>query len=791
MLKNYFKIAWVTLFRNKVFSLINILGLSTGMTCAIFIFLWVNDELAFNKDQKNYDNIYQVYANRTFNNAITTDQQIVFPLAKELESAYPQVKKAVVVSNNWSHMLFYNDKKLNKRGLAVTEHFFDIFTCRFIKGDPQTALRDPNSLVLTESTALALFGTEDPIGKAIRIDKDLVSSQTIIPAKVTGVVADPPKNSSFDFEYLETFSSELYNNAIKDWDRPYWFVYLQTVPDADIAVLNKDINAILKTHNPKDKISNYFTFPMSKWHLESEFKDGFNTGGAIEYVRLFSIIAIVILIIACINFMNLSTARSEKKSREVGVRKTLGSSKKQLIIQFFCESMLLTLIAFFISIIAVYFLLPSFNLFVDKNLQIEISRPYFWIGMFSILLFTGLISGSYPALYLSSFKPVAVLKGIYISGKKALLPRRILVTAQFIISIMLICVTIIVYQQLQFVKGRDIGYNAENLVTITASPDLNRNFEIVKAELLKTGMVEAVTRSSSPLTDIWWSNVPSPEWKGKAQDLTIEFTGLGVDVDFTRTTGLKIIMGRDFVQMPSDSNAIMFNKTAVKAMGLNDPIGMEMWYGPEKYKIVGVVEDMVMQSPYSPVNPMLIAFNGRSAKCIDLRLKGKQDTHTAMKMVEKIINRYNPVYPFEYQFANDEFNKKFLNEELISRLATIFSVLAIFICCIGMGALTAFTIEKRTKEISVRKVLGASLPQLVLLISNEFIKLVSLAFAISVPITWILMSKWLRKYPFHTNISVWIFVVVGILILVLTFVIVFFNTIKTANTNPVKSLRTE
>jgi ABC-type antimicrobial peptide transport system permease subunit len=791
MLKNYIKIAWVNLFRKKVFSLINILGLSVGMTCAIFIFLWVNDELAFNKDQKNYDHIYQVYANRNFDNTITTDRQIVFPLAKELENGYSQVKNAVVVSNDWSHMLFYNDKKLNKKGLAVTEHFFDIFTCRFIKGDPKTALREPNSLVLTESTASALFGTDDPIGKAIRIDKDQATSQLISQAKITAVIADPPKNSSFDYEYIETYSTDLYNHAIKDWNWPYWFIYIQTVPNANLTALDKNINDIIRSHNPKDAISRYFTFPMSKWHLEDEFKDGFNTGGAIEYVKLFSVIALVILVIACINFMNLSTARSEKKSKEVGVRKTLGSSKRQLVAQFFCESMLLTFVAFFISLITVYFLLPSFNSFTDKDLHFEISKLYFWTGTLSILLFTGLISGSYPALYLSSFKPIAVLKGIY-TGKKVLLPRRILVTTQFIISIILICVTVIVYQQLQYVKGRDLGYNARDLITITASPDLNKNFEVVKAELLKTGVVEAVTRTSSPLTDVWWNNVPSPDWEGKPQNAVIEFNGLGVDLDFTKTTGIKLVAGRDFVNMPSDSNAIMYNQAAVKAMGLKNPVGMEMRYDGQKYKVVGVVEDMVMQSPYSPVSPMLIAFNGRwTAKCIDLRLNTRQGTHAALEKVEAIINKYNPVYPFEYKFADDEFNKKFVNEELISRLSTIFSALAIFICCMGMGALTAFTIEKRTKEIGIRKVLGASLPQLVLLIFNEFVKPVSVAFAISIPFTWLFMSRWLQKYPFHTDISAWVFVMVGVLILALTFAVVFFNTIKTALANPTNSLRTE
>ncbi len=790
MLKNYFKIAWINLFRNKGFSLVNILGLSAGMICTIFILLWVNDELSFNKDQKNYNSIYKIYANRNVNNQVSTDYKMPFPLAKALEDNYPQIKNAVVVSNDWSHMFFYNGKKLNKKGLAVTGHFFSIFNFDFIKGDPQTALTDPNSIVLTESTARALFGNEEAIGKMIKMDKDLTTAQQIMPVKVTAVVADPPKNSSFDFEYLETYSTELFNAAMKQWSQPYWSVYIQTIAGTDISKLNNNINTLVKKYNPEDKVTTYFTFPMSNWHLEDEFKDGVNTGGAIEYVKLFAAIAFIILLIACINFMNLSTARSEKKSKEVGVRKTLGSSKKQLVIQFFCESMLITSLAFIIAIVFVYFLLPSFNLFVNKDLRFEISQPYFWISMFTILIFTGFISGSYPALYLSSFKPIAVLKNIKTSGKRALLPRRILVTSQFIISILLICVTAIVYQQLQYVKGREIGYKSENLITITSSPDLNKNYSVLKNELLKTGYVEAVTRASAPLTEIWWNNVPAPDWEGKPQNATLEFTGLGVDVDFTKTTGLKILEGKDFSGLPIDSVSVIFNKTAIKAMGIKNPVGKQVSYGSEKCTIIGVVDDMVMQSPYTPVNPLVVFYNKRS-KCIDVRLKNNQDMHAAIKKIENIVNKYNPVYPFEYEFVDEAFNRKFVSEELISKLATIFSALAIFICCIGMAALTAFTIEKRTKEIGVRKVLGASLTQLVVLISNEFIRLVSVALLISIPLTWFLMNKWLQKYAFHTTISVWLFIIVGLLIIALTFIIVFFNTLKTANTNPTKNLRTE
>ncbi len=782
MIKNYLKIAWVNLFRNKGFSLINILGLSTGMTCAIFILLWVNDELTFDKGHSNYNTIYQVIANRNFDNQVYTDHNLVFPLAKSLETGYPQVKNAVVTAGS-SHVFSFGDKRFKKSGMTASEHFFEIFTYNFIKGNAETAIHDQRTIVLTESMALSLFGQEDAIGKILAIDKGQQ-------AKVTAIISDPPKNSSFAFDYIEPYAIEFYNEYMQEWRNSFSSVYVQTTPNADIKTLNKNINDIIKKHDPKDNISTYFAFPMNKWHLESEFKDGINVGGSIEYVRLFSLIAIIILIIACINFMNLSTARSEKKAKEVGVRKTLGSSKKQLIFQFFSESLLITIIAFFISIIAVYFLIPSFNLFVDKNLHLDLNKPYFWFGTLSILIFTGLISGSYPALYLSSFKPIAVLKGINTSGKKALLPRRILVTSQFIISILLICATIIVYQQVQYTKDRTVGYNSENLIMISSSPDLDNNFSVVKQELLQTGSVEAVTRTSSPLTDIWWSS-PSPDWNGKPKNGETIFTGLRVDLDFAKATGLKIILGKDFSGMPSDSLSMLLNKKAIETMGIKDPIGMQMKYGPTKYTVIGVVDDIVMESPYKPVSPLMIYFDGKHSEFINLRINNKLATDASLKKIEEVINKYNPAFPFEYQFVDEEFNKKFMNEELISKLATIFSMLAIFICCIGMAGLTSYTIEKRAREIGVRKILGASLAQLIILISNEFIKMVSIAFAISIPLTWLLMNKWLQDYAFHINISAWLFVIVGLLILGLTFLIVFFNTLKTANTNPTKSLRSE
>ncbi|MBC7865750.1 MAG: FtsX-like permease family protein, partial [Bacteroidia bacterium] len=594
----------------------------------------------------------------------------------------------------------------------------------------------------------------------------------------------------FDFEYIEPYDPGFAKSVMQEWVNSFSAVYVQTVPGANLKTIEKNINEIIKKHNPTDKVSTYFAFPMSKWHLQSDFKNGVNVGGMIEYVKLFSIIAIIILIIACINFMNLSTARSEKKAKEVGIRKTLGSGKKQLITQFFCESMLFTLIACTLSVLFVYLLLPSFNSLTGKQLGPEILQPFFWIGVFSIMIFTGFISGSYPALYLSSFNPIAVLKGNMLSGKKALLPRRILVTSQFVISILLISATIIVYQQIQHVKNRASGYDSENLVMIPSTEDLNRNFSVVKEELLKTGAIDAVTRTSSPLTEVWWSS-PGPDCIGKPAKGQIVFTGLTTDADFTKTLGIKILHGKDFSGMPADSSCMLLNKTAVEVMGLKNPVGMQMRYANTIYTVKGVVDDIVMESPFKPVSPLMIYYDDKSSGFINLRLNQAIPAHQSIKYAEAIIKKYNPSYPFEYEFVNEVYNRKFISEELISKLTTIFASLAIFICCIGLAGLTAFTIEKRTRELGVRKVLGASLTQLAKLISREFIQLVSIAFVITIPLTWILMNKWLQNYSFHISINVWVFIAVGFLVLALTLIIVFLNILRTGNKNPIKSLRNE
>lgn len=786
MFKNYFKIAWRNLFRNKSFSLTNLLGLSIGMTCTIFIFLWVRDEMTYDKFHTNYSGIYKIYANRDFNNQVFTDENMVLPLAKELKEKIPQIKRSVVTTHEQPVVLAYKDLKIKKDGYTVSEQFFNMFSWKFLQGNSSTAINDPSSIVLTKSTAKAVFGDADPLNKIVRLDNSR-------DAKVTAVVDDPPGNSTFRFDYILpfNFSDPNIQRSMTEWTNSSWTAFIQVGPGTDLPSLEKNINDIKYQHDPSDKrISTYFAFPMSKWRLYSDFKDGKNTGGMIEYVRLFTIIAIIILLIACVNFMNLSTARSERRAKEVGIRKTLGSDKKNLVLQFFFESIILAFVAFVLSIGMVYLLLPSFNTLVEKHLFLDLADPSFWAGAIGIIAFTGIVAGSYPALYLSSFSPIKVLKGTFLAGKTAVLPRRVLVVAQFVISILLISATIIVYQQINHIKDRSLGYDPNNLIMIPTTPDTQQNFDVIKQKLLNTGMVSAVTRTLSPITNIWWKQ-PGPDYDGKPADQSIIFAGLTADVDFTKTMNIKILQGKDFSGTPSDSSAVLLNKAAVDAMALKSPLGMQIRNNGRPFTVIGVLDNVIMESPFKPVDPMMVYYNPGPSNAISIRLNNATSPKKALASIEPVFKTFNPSVPFEYKFVDQEFQKKFITEDLISKLTNIFAALAIFICSIGLAGLASFTIEKRFREIGIRKVLGATVNQLLILISKEFLKLVFIAFVIAVPLTWWFMNNWLDKYTYRINISIWVFGIVGVLVLLLTLLVVSLNTMRAAMANPVKSLRTE
>jgi ABC-type antimicrobial peptide transport system permease subunit len=784
MFKSYLKIAWRNIWRSKAFSITNLSGLTIGMTCTMLILLWVQDELNWDKFHPDHQNIYQVMVNRDFNGEVNTDKSVPFPLAEELKRNFPQVKNATTDNYGSDIILKYNETIIKRRALNVSQEYNDVFQWKVVKGSLARSLANPEDIILTASTARSLFGDADPLGKVVRVDNH--SDYT-----VSAVVEDVPSNSSIQFNALLPFnpSSDFVKQASTDWVNCFSQTFIKLQPGTDVTALNKQISVLANSRGEKKNFV-YFLHPMDKWRLYSDFKHGVNTGGMISYVKLFTVIAIIILLIACVNFMNLSTAKSEKRAKEVGIRKTLGSERKQLLLQFYSESMIFSFIAFLLSVGAVFLLLPLFNSMINKQLHLDILDPLFILLAIMLIVVTGLVAGSYPALYLSSFNPVKVLKGTFLAGKNASIPRKVLVVLQFSISVLLISSTILVYQQIQHVKGRDLGYNPNNLISIPSSDDANKNAEVIRNELIQTGLVSAVTRTSSPVTDIW-NYTPAPNWKGKPQNADLIMSAMRSDIDFGKTVGARMIQGRDFMNTPGDTSVMLLNKEAVSIMQLKDPIGMEMQYGNRKYTVVGITDNIVMTSPYAPVKPMMVLLDRRGSAFFLVRLKDGVQPQQALSHIETIFKKYNPQYPFDFSFVDQQFNQKFVTEDLIGKLTNLFAGLAIFICCLGLSGLTAFTIEKRFKEIGIRKVLGASIRQLLFLISKEFLYLVLLAALISIPVTWWILHNWLEGYEYRVTITIWLFAGSCAGVLLLTMVIVWLNSLRAALANPVNSLRSE
>jgi putative ABC transport system permease protein len=787
MLFNYFKIALRNLQKNSVYSFINIAGLSIGIASSMLILLWVADEYAFDRFHENYDRIYKVYKSETWAQGIGTGPSMPYPLKEAIKNKSSQVKHIVMTNWGEGNMLQVGDKRLNKMGLSVSEDFFKIFSFNMVKGDPNTALKEPNSIVITESTAKAFFNDQDPINQLIKID----NGQEL---KVTGVVKDVPKQSFFNFEYVLPFtyyeaSQSWVRNSMENWNNNSFQMYVELQPGATEADVNNSIRDIVKDNNPKAPTAQVFLHPISKWRLYSTFENGQNTGGMIEYVQLFSAIAIFVLIIACINFMNLATARSESRAREVGIRKSVGSRRKELILQFLGESIMVTFISALIALMLVELVLPGYNILVNKNISVDYSTPWFWAIAFAGVLTIGIISGSYPAFYLSAFQPVKVLKGKVNAGKGASTPRKVLVTLQFGFSIFLIIGTIIIYQQIMHVKSRDMGYDRENLMQIWTNNELETNFQAIRTELERTGVVKSVCKSNSPITSIFSNN--EVFWEGMPPEQRVSFATIATEYGYTETMGIKLLEGRDFSREFNDTLSVVLNQAAVDFMGMKDPIGKKIKFNSTDLTIIGVLSNVVMASPYQPVEPMTLIFDPDWSSTITVRLNKTSDLEASIDQVESVFKKLNPNYPFEFRFADTDFEKKFASINLISRLATIFATLAIIITCLGLFGLAAFTAEQRTKEIGIRKVMGASVSSLVLLISRDFSRLVIFSFVFSAPVAWWFLNNFLERYPYRVSIAWWMLPVVGLFALTLAVLIVSTQAIKAAVSNPVKSLRNE
>ncbi|RYY53430.1 MAG: FtsX-like permease family protein [Chitinophagaceae bacterium] len=794
MFKNYFKIAWRNLAKSKGYSAINIGGLAAGMAVAMLIGLWIYDELSFNKYHDNYDRIAQVMQHANFNGEVKSQVSNPAAMGPAIRDKYGSDFKYVVQAS-WLNglLLTRGDKSISGQGMYFEANAPDMLSLKMLSGS-RSGLADPNSIMLSASLAEAIFGKEDPMGKTIRLDR----SKDV---KVTAVYEDLPDNTSFR-EVKAILPWELWliqNPWVKTMENPWGSNFSQTfvqlADNVDMEKASAKIRSI-KMDNVGDFEKKYnwqvFLQPMGNWNLYSEFKNGVNAGGKIRYVWLFAAIGFFVLVLACINFMNLSTARSEKRAREVGIRKSLGSLRWQIIRQFFAESYLVVLIAALFSLVIVALLLPFFNEVAGKKMGMPWDNAWFWVIAVVFIVVTGLLAGSYPAFYLSSFQPLKVLKGTFKAGKNAAIPRRVLVVLQFTVSVMLISGTIIVYQQIQHAKNRPIGYNRNGLVNINLANEVRDHFDAVRNEMKSAGAIEEMTASNSTLTSVYNTN-GGFDWEGKDPNLAVDFPNNTVTYDFGKTVNWKVKNGRDFSRdFATDSAAFVINESAAKFIGFADPVGKTLVWNDEPYTIIGVVSDLMQESPFYPVRPTLyhIADQDNLGSLI-IRLNSKQNVAASLKSVEQVLAKYTPDVPFSYKFVDEEFGSKFTDEERIGKLSSYFAVLAVLISCLGLFGMASFVAEQRTKEIGIRKVLGASVPNIWRLLSTEFVVLVGLSCLIAAPIAWYYLHNWLANYDYRINISWTVFLFSSLIAVFITIATVSFQAIKAAVTNPVKSLRSE
>lgn len=785
MIKAYFKIAWRNLVKNIGYSTINIAGLAVGMAVALLIGLWIYDEISFDSYHKNHSRVGQVFVSQAFNNKYETDASIVVPLGNALRTGFANDFKRVALSSwNAPHILAVGEKKISRSGMWAEGDLPAILSLN-IRGNVN-ALADPSTLILSQSVAQALFGDDDPIGKTVRVDDKAEM-------KVGAVYQDLPANTTLnETKFLLSWynAANRANTQTTQWKNHGSQLFVELNNHIDFTQATTHIKELLKPHIKEWK-EELLVHPMDKWHLYNEFENGKVSGGRIQFIWLFVMIGIFVLVLACINFMNLSTARSEKRAKEIGIRKAIGSLKKQLIGQFLCESLLLTFIALIIALILVSVTISFFNLLAGKNISVPFTNPVFWLLTLGFAFVTGLLAGSYPAFYLSGLNTIKVLKGSFRIGRFSLLPRQTLIVLQFTVSIALIIGTVIVFQQVWFTKNRPVGYSRKGLLKIDMNtPDLFKNYNGLRNQLLQTGAVEEMAEANSTTTDIW-SNNTGLEWSGKDPGSSPVFGTIAVTHDYGKTVGWQIVAGRDFSRNFSDTSAFILNESAVKLTGIQNPLGKTINWNGKEHLIVGIVKDMVMESPYEPTQPTIFHLEYGWVNKILVRIAATASVSDALMKIQGVFNKVNPSSPFEYQFIDEAYAQKFSVEERIGRLAGFFAILAILISCLGLFGLASFMAEQRTKEIGIRKVVGASVFNLWKLLSKDFVVLVILSCCIAIPVAYYFMNNWLQKYQYRTDMSWWIFAVAVLGSLVITLFTVSFQAIKAAIANPLKSLRTE
>jgi ABC-type antimicrobial peptide transport system permease subunit len=786
MFKNYLKIAWRNLVKNKTSSFINIGGMAVGMAVVMLIDLWIWDELSYDKYHINYDSIGQLMTTQTSGGQTVTFGLTVVPLGNELRTKYGNSFKLIALTSGGTHVLAVGEKKIAQQGMWAEPDLPAMLSLVMVKGSYRT-YKDPASMLLSAAAANALFGNADPINKVVRVDNNTNM-------KVTGVYQDLPDNTTLSGTmYLLPWSNPAnsWSTQLTKWDNHGCQLYVQLNPNIDFNKASAQIKNITTPYN-KTVNETIQIFPMSRWHLYSEFQNGVSVGGRIRFVRLFGIIGLFVLLLACINFMNLSTARSEKKAKEVGIRKAIGSLRSQLIGQFLSESMLIVFLAAVLTVILVWAAIPHFNNIAGKQLSMPWGVPLFWLSVLGFTFFTGLVSGSYPAFYLSRFKPVKALKGAFRPGRFAALPRKALVIVQFTVSIVLIIGTVVVYRQIQFAANRPVGYTREGLITVEMNTSqIYGHYAAMRNDLIETGAAMDMSESSNATTIIYAYN-GGFTWDGKAPGFDPTFGDVFVSTDFGKTIGWKIIEGRDFSSSyPSDTGSFILNESALKVTGIKNPVGKIMHWNGKDHVITGIVEDMIMESPYKQTIATIFQMKPDWVKYITIRINPKMSTQMALNKIAAVFKKYDPASPFEYKFNDDEYAKKFSDEQQTAHLATVFAVLAIFISCLGLFGMASFIAEQRIKEIGVRKVMGATIFNLWHMLSKDFVVLVVISMSIAAPAAWYFMRIWLKGYQYRAEISWWIFALTALGAMLLTLATISYQSIAAAMANPVKSLRSE
>lgn len=788
MFKKYMTTTWRNLTRNRSFSIINIAGLAIGMAATMLIALWIQNELSYDRAYTNTDRLYQVFCRETGKGKSSAWASTPDPLGPVLKTDYPDIEDAVRVYES-DALLTAGEKHIKSSGVFADPGFVPMFDFPVLRGLPE--ISRPDQILLTEGLALKLFGTTDVIGKSVRLD----TADHFI---VSAVLQKLPANTRFHFEYVlpSAYAERLYGKS-ESWTGYNARTYVLLKKGVDAEAVNKKIKYVAYNHlDQEDREAGLtnFLYPAKRWHLYDKSENGQMIGGQIARVKLFGWIAAMILLIACINFTNLSTARSEKRAREVGVRKVIGAGRRSLILQFIAESMVLAFMAGVIAIALAHFSLPWYNRLLHTDFSLSYHAPAFWLAWLAFILLTGLLAGSYPAFFLSSFKAAVVLKGAHRFSGKRITPRKALVVLQFTFAVTLIISTLIIRKQIQYAEDRDTGFEKGQLVFSPLEGGTRKHYTALKQDLLSSGAVVSVTRSLVPVSAEWTSNMWGYQWPGSTPgDSRKSFDAFSTDAGFAETLGTKIVAGRDIdvYKYPADSSAILLNEKAAAIMNIHDPAGQTVKRGDEEtYHVVGIIKDFIIGSPYQHIRPMVVMGPKYGwYRTIHYKLNPLLPASESLGRVQTVFKRYIADYPFEYRFVDDAYADKFGAEQTVKLIANIFAALAIFISCLGLFGLAAYMAESRVKEIGIRKVLGASPVNIATLLSSDAVKLVLISIMVSIPVAWWFMSRWLQNYEYRTSLNAWIFLFAGVLVVLIAVLTVGYQSVKAAMANPVKSLR--